>query len=346
MFFKLFAKAILALLLAVIPMGQLPNPAPSYRSIANPTAAVMAPRESNRWGRQFQKDTYNAVGVFVHTVIDKINGKAVDKTVLRAAMDAMPIKERENVDNRKGTGTMPDNAGGLLPMFLKGNRDLFIYLIPTDKKDIYEIAGDYAMYNGTQMRAISGIFYNAVTGQISTINEKGIWGTSFNWQMDDFLVSMENNTFQRKLGFCALYDAMAPVLGMNIKNVRFKFPYDGKDWMIEAWKGNYSNMANGGEIGIYEKPKSRKIEFYDCSSTELPMSMALYHKGTKFITQEPRRTWWAGAFQPGTMIALNEMTLESSITFDDAGMQAAFKAAVDKAGVTCFEKGNTVLFVW
>ena len=348
MFFTALIKMIVAIVACLIPLGQLPAAAPDYCSIANPAAIVMEVRTSDPKGKQFRADTQNAVGLFVHTVIDSMTDAAIDRTILRTAMNACPIRPRaESAQGRQGGGTMPENAGGFFQMLLKGNRDLFIYLIPTDHSGVYEIAGDYAMYDGTQMQAVSGIYYDSQSGLIYTENQKGIYGTSYNFEVGTFLVSMENNAFQRNFGFCALYDTLAPVLGMYIRNVRIKFPYDGKDWMIEAWKGNYSGLANGAEVGIYEKPQSRKIEFYDCSALELPMGITLYNGQEKLFDQALRRTWWAGAFLPGPRLRAANLRMEATIVFEDAGMQDAFVQALSATkGVAFTQDGAAVEFIW
>jgi len=346
MFMKALAQVLIWAIVLVMPMGQLPDPPPDYRCIANPAAQVIAAQASNPRGGQFCSGTKAAGGVFAHTVVGIIKGEDADTAVLRRAMEVMPIKDRENVDNRKGGGTMPENAGGFFQMLLKGNRDLFIYLIPTDQNDVYEIAGDYAGFNGEQMRAVSGIYYDAVTSQIYTGNQKGIYGTSYAFRLDDVLVSTENNAFQRVFGFTPLYDWIGgPLGGFDIDTMRIRFPYGGKDWLFQAWKGCYTDISNGAEIGIYEKSQSRRVEFYDCSALELPMSLELYHSGAPLFRREAR-TWWLGAFQPSPKMKPGNMTLVTGITFDDAGMQAAFVEALSKLKLEYTEKGETVRFTW
>ena len=44
--------------------------------------------------------------------------------------------------------------------------------------------------------------------------------------------------FRRSLGYCELYDNMAPYAAMDFDTVRIKFRYDNLDWMVQMWKGS------------------------------------------------------------------------------------------------------------
>lgn len=148
------------------------------------------------------------------------------------------------------------------------------------------------------------------------------------------LVPIGATDFRRSLGYCELYDQMAPYAAMDFDTVRVKFRYNNLDWMIQMWKGQYGPSI-GCEIGVYHKPTTRVIEFYDCATDEnaLYMEASLYRKG-EFIFHMPYTYyWWAAAFDPGMLDDLSdrsELNVVARITLKDAEMRDAFVNALQK----------------
>lgn len=66
---------------------------------------------------------------------------------------------------------------------------------------------------------------------------------------EEILVSTED-AWQRKYGYEALYDALAPHFNMIFDYYPVYFDYQGKTWLIEFWKGQYG-INTGAEAGIY-----------------------------------------------------------------------------------------------
>ena len=56
--------------------------------------------------------------------------------------------------------------------------------------------------------------------------------------------------WQRKVGYCRLYDEGSPLFNMIMDCEPVTFSYAGKRWLIELWKGQYG-ITTGAEIGIY-----------------------------------------------------------------------------------------------
>lgn len=140
--------------------------------------------------------------------------------------------------------------------------------------------------------------------------------------------------FRRSLGYCELYDNMAPYAAMDFDTVRIKFRYNNLDWMVQMWKGQYGPSI-GCEIGVYHKPTTRAIEFYDCATNEnaLFMEASLYRKG-KFVFRMPDTLyWWAAAFEPGMLDNVSdrsELNVVARVTLKDQEMCAAFANALQK----------------
>lgn len=140
--------------------------------------------------------------------------------------------------------------------------------------------------------------------------------------------------FRRSLGYCEAYDKAAPYAAMDFDTVRVKFRYKNLDWMVQMWKGQYGPSI-GCEIGVYHKPTTRMIEFYDCATDEnsLYMEASLYRKG-KFVFRMPYTYyWWAAAFDPGMLDNVSdrsELNVVARITLKDKEMCAAFVNALQK----------------
>lgn len=161
-----------------------------------------------------------------------------------------------------------------------------------------------------------------------------------------------DDPWQRNFGYNEVYDESASLVAIVIETARIKFKnYHDKDWMIQLWKGNYGFILYGAEIGIYNKPKEREIEHYDCANDEdmLQMEMVLYerlgildtgltHWGEVF-RRPYQRQWWHTGFVLGNMMADKrydtDLRVYAKITMRDYEMLAlceqGFRECVDPA---------------
>jgi hypothetical protein len=154
-------------------------------------------------------------------------------------------------------------------------------------------------------------------------------------------------TFQHLLGYNELYDRFAWTFNCYIDTIRVRFEYAGKEWMIQAWKGGYGIILfNGGEVGIYTRPKNSNNPLYKSgmehySSAEesdwLPMQMTLYVHGKPMLTRPLDKYWWATGFSWGTVDRLvgtprSSDVLDTYIEFKDTGMANAFLKALRAKG--------------
>ena len=179
---------------------------------------------------------------------------------------------------------------------------------------------------------------------------------------------VEHQRWGRDFGFNQIYDLASPLIQLVYGTVRVKFPYDGKDWLIQMWKGRYGIIMLGGEIGVYNKPSTQASEFYYSAlpEEELVMSMDVYQKNLatgvtkKLFTRGPLSDWWLTGFVPGTFYQYNnkaEIILVGSIEFPNEEMLQAFEAAFAATGFakgtpernnpeTYAIDGTTVTFAW
>lgn len=179
-------------------------------------------------------------------------------------------------------------------------------------------------------------------------------GYAFDWKQNIFYSVM--NPWQRKFGYCSLYDESSAPLGMVIDCEPVFFEYNGKKWMIELWKGQYG-ITTGAEIGIYNTtgpelniPGVFNGTVYNCANDDETLSMTYtLLKGDKILFNRAARHWWLTGFRLGEFSKPSNLTLEASISFKSLDMQKAFLDGLLKIGYKSSEirySGNTVLILF
>jgi len=182
--------------------------------------------------------------------------------------------------------------------------------------------------------------YNKITGEFGEKN--GVGGLSYNFNFNENFAYTTKNSWQRALGYMKLYDTLLLQRTdmVNIETVRVKFPYQGRDWMLQLWKGRYFTTT-GGEIGIYNKPKNRLVEFYDAAkdSERIYMSFKVTafagtYGETMLVDRDVTYHWWMTGFAVRQRLyAAGHLTLESVIVPTDTEMYNAMKTALAREKV-------------
>lgn len=228
------------------------------------------------------------------------------------------------------------------------------YCIPAEQygENCYEICLALVLKDGSEDVNYTGIIVNTETGQVTGKNDKGIVDIGYNFSIPELLVYVPVNVWMRDFGFCFAYDLFCYTTPLFFYETRrFKFEYDGLEWMIQVWKGNYL-ISNGAEIGIYNREKGSFGTYYDCANDEqmLEMSMQLYHGEDLLFERAPELHWWMTGFQINdTLYTADSMTLKSSIVMKDEEMLNAFCSAIDnhyRKDVSYTVDGLTVNFTW
>jgi len=183
------------------------------------------------------------------------------------------------------------------------------------------------------------------------LNGKGLLNTGFDFDYGQNLLFYAEDVFQRDYGYCELYDILAPLISADFLTVKFKFEYAGMDWMIQFWKGIYFFRTTGGEVGVYNKPLNRPVEFYDCGRDEdkMPISATVLRNGEIIFHKPLEVCWWQTGFALREPCPKEELTLQSTLVFPTEAMKTAFLAAVDAAAAEGFSynvEGNAVSIVW
>jgi len=162
-------------------------------------------------------------------------------------------------------------------------------------------------------------------------------GYAYDPQQDIFYSVID--PWQRKHGYCHLYDELSAPWGMIMDCEPVYFDYDNRRWMISFWKGQY-DLTSGCEMGIYtkEEPNFKLTElltgtFYNCAKDEDMMEMAytLYKNGEPYFKREGTH-WWLTGFKLGDYTEPHELTMDVRITLKNQEMAKAFVAALKKAG--------------
>ena len=173
-------------------------------------------------------------------------------------------------------------------------------------------------------------------------------GFAYDSEQDIFYSTLD--AWQRKFGYCELYDKAAVPLSIVFHCEPIRFDYEGKHWLIEFWKGQYGICA-GGEIGVYAADQKSTEErgepndiFYDKTDELFPMAMTLLDKGKVRFTREQEH-WWLTGFALGDYCEPSDLVVQAQITLKTEEMCNAFVEALKRSGYQEGEYqafGNTV----
>ncbi len=170
---------------------------------------------------------------------------------------------------------------------------------------------------------------------------------------------------QRKFGFNKAYDNFAGLANFYLDTIRVYFTYDGRDWLIELWKGEYAMASVGCEIGYYynDRPSSDENGRLDWSVAEKKHFKSVNDEDTMYTSMElwqyvkstdaepvkridfgRRRCWWAADFENGVLEEHHDRTtlvMRGSIEFPTNEMMELFVEGLEERG---FKEGSTASY--
>ncbi len=228
---------------------------------------------------------------------------------------------------------------------------MYVYTVATDDKDVYELVLYLKFEDGTEETHYPGVYINMKTGECYGKNGTGVFGIGHNFNFYEMTIYSTVDCWMRNYGFCLFYDVAANLLPTNFKYItrRFKFSYDGLDWMIQMWKGNYF-ISNGGEVGLYWREKGQLGSFYNCATEEIPMSLQVSIGDKILVNRKLQDHWWICGFNIGEKLYLpTALTLRTTIVMPDKEMLDAFTASIDAnvmGDVSYTVDGLNVNIVW
>lgn len=295
-----------------------------------------------------------------------------DGSKIVEAIEALPVYERSGRDTARdydyqidddGTirfkqsmrklieiSALPDDVKNGCYYFTDGINDVVVYFIKTDYENVYEFAGDYINDRGEVCVGYTGVYYDTETTMIYGFNGNGILQIGFDMRADDITMTNPIYPWQRRFGFNVLFDVLGNLVLIKTDTVRVKFNYNGKDKMIQFWKGNYTRISNGAEIGLYNKREGSSW-LYDCVSDEemMYMSMKLYHGDDLVLHNDRQLHWWLTGYRAGPTFDPDELRLDCTIEFPEQGLFDAFMSAAPDAfgkSAEITSDGLAVHIVW
>lgn len=215
---------------------------------------------------------------------------------------------------------------------------------------IQEVVFNYTNNAGEHLSFRSGMYYDKANLLFYGKDGTGLFAFGYDFDIKQLMLYAPADTWQRNLGFCKLYDILGPMLNYDLLTKRIKFQYDGLDWMIQIWKGRYM-ITMGGEIGLYNKPEDRTVEFYDCAGDKylMPISMTVLKGDDVILTKKMENCWWQTGFAFRPFYLPELLTLKGTIVFPNGVMRDAFTQAIDKMPldkIAYTVDGNAVSIVW
>lgn len=159
--------------------------------------------------------------------------------------------------------------------------------------------------------------------------------------------------WQRYFGYNVGFDIAAPLTGMIFDTKRIEFEYQGKEWMIQLWKGQYGITA-GAEIGLYNRDPEKVMQ-YDCADDEdlIEMQFDFYNQGQYVFSRGPEKHWWLTGFKVFHMGIPFTITLDMTLKFTDNEMATAFLQSLKKQQYTDVlnpikykRYGSTIRIIW
>ncbi|MBR4858655.1 MAG: DUF4474 domain-containing protein [Clostridia bacterium] len=270
----------------------------------------------------------------------------VDTAVLREK-----IYELRYEQDAQGNWVM----GGLyyfLGMYFSVIEECKAYCVPLEEENCYEVYLRITLKDGGVEEFGTGMLINTETETLYGRDGNGFLGIGFNLNYGELLVYTMVNVWMRDFGFMVFYDVFSyttPIFFYNTR--RIKFDYDGLEWMIQIWKGNYV-VSNGAEVGIYTREPGSIGTYYDCANDEqmMNMSMKLYH-GDELILERPEQLhWWLTGFKISDVLyPARNQTLDFTIEMKDEAMLEAFCEAIDnhyRHDMTYTVDGLKVNVIW
>lgn len=206
------------------------------------------------------------------------------------------------------------------------------YCVPIEEENCYEVHLKITMSDGGIEDIGTGMLINTETGTLYGRDGNGFLGLGFNFDYEELLVYTMVNVWMRDFGFMVFYDLFSYTTPLFFYHTRrIKFDYDGLEWMVQIWKGNYI-VSNGAEVGIYTREPGSFGTYYNCANDEqmMNMSMKLYHGDDLILERTEQLHWWLTGFKVSNVLyPASSQTLDFTIEMKDEAMLEAFCEAID-----------------
>ena len=179
---------------------------------------------------------------------------------------------------------------------------------------------------------VGGMFWKeTIRGSFQAINNAGIERGIDTAAIGAFFLQMYKDNegvyhasfdcWQQLFGYNNLYDFFFD-LGTSCEPAKFPFTYNGKEYIIWMWKGDYINLGAGAELGIYT---GGEPHWHVDKRLAMTMYIELRYNGATIISHSDY-TWWITGFNPKYQNkSASSLTAIFTIRFNDPGMYNAFR---------------------
>lgn len=291
----------------------------------------------------------------------KVTDSSVDtigNTMARAAFEVVVTGEGINIPKR-GTMQLSAEVKGVSkqPSITWKSSDETVATVDSNGKVRAKGVGRALITATAQVagQSIEGYYnVNVVTGNNfvkSFLEGNQIASYQYSY-VDDYYYTNDKKCWQDTFGYARIYDLAAPYIALEYDYTRVFFNYEGKDFMVQLWKGQYGYVFYGAEIGIYSKKPSDKepgmLTFYGKAEEEYwpEMEMSLYHQKIngeweREFTRDPDKYWWCTGFKLGHLRDVepaDELRMVAKIKFKDVAMAKKFGAGLKDCGLTKVKK--------
>lgn len=208
------------------------------------------------------------------------------------------------------------------------------------------------------------------------IGEGGDQLLGYRKSSEGYYYTDDKDCWQKGAGYSEIYDNSAPIAAMYIDQIRIRFTYGDKDWMVQFWKGQYGYLFVGAEIGLYTAPKGTytgavgDVNHYNCAdqSDWLYMQLDCYFDQNgdghyvKIFTRPYAKYWWPTGFVKGQLTKYTkprtELKVKGRITFKSPEMANLFTNGLGICGFgragganaladdTYYQSGADVWVLW
>ncbi|MDR1628678.1 MAG: DUF4474 domain-containing protein [Oscillospiraceae bacterium] len=181
--------------------------------------------------------------------------------------------------------------------------------------------------------------------------EQIVRGAGFLYDKEQNIFYSDVNPWQKRFGFSSVYDTFAKFGGMIYETRRFKFSYEGHDWLFQVWKGRYG-ITSGAEMGIYYKLPEQTEDFYSCADAGkyVAMEFQLYKDDKLYMFRGPERHWWLTGFRLGDIVYGNQFVMIFTYYLDSDEMADALDQAIANEGfvknINYIRDGKNIQVFW
>lgn len=173
------------------------------------------------------------------------------------------------------------------------------------------------------------------------------------------------NSWQRDANYFDQYDYFASIANMKYLTNVIDFYYNGLEWRIQLWKGQYGAFG-GAEIGVYTRVPGVTDNVYKCANDDqllnmyydLYLSQSDYKSNVRYFYRDEwtgAGHWWATGFKAGA-VNVKSLVMKGKIRMKSKAMSDAFEIALKKTGFkdgnatsnydTFYRDGNDFHFLW